>query len=224
MLLFWHFQIIRLLWFCTQMALLLGFELFSRKKDDRGKTRVIAYESMMLNYAECNYYVTDEETLAVVCSLKHYRDVIFGYQITAFADYAAVTELFRSKGRNLSGRLARWYLAIQEFHPTFKYVPGRANVAGDALLLNLPVGVVYEQIPVVQNFNIHDLSNAQRHIDPWSKVRYALKSGDESNLLNLPIPFSKLFLSQAGALCRYIPHKKEPVSQLVIPCHIAFNS
>ncbi len=92
------------------------------QQDDRGKNRVIAYASRTLNSAECNYSVTDKETLAVVWTLKHFREVIFGYPVTVFTDHAAVPELFRSKGRNLSGRLARWYLTIQEFHPTFKYV------------------------------------------------------------------------------------------------------
>ncbi len=44
-----------------------------------------------------------------------------------------------------------------------------------------------------------------------------MESGDESNLPKLPLPFSQFFLSQEAALCRYLPHKKEPVSHLVIP-------
>ncbi len=95
------------------------------QKDDRGKKHVIAYASRTLNSADCNYSVTDNETLAVVWALKHYRDVIFGYEVTMFNDHSAVAELFHSKGRNLSSELARWYLTIKEFHPTFKYVPGK---------------------------------------------------------------------------------------------------
>ncbi len=64
--------------------------------NDRGKNRVIAYASRTLNSAECNYLVTDKETLAVVWVLNHYREVIFGYPVTVFTDHAAVIELFRS--------------------------------------------------------------------------------------------------------------------------------
>ncbi len=82
---------------------------------------------------------------------------------------------------------------------------------------NVPVGVVTEQIPVVENPRLRELITAQRQSDLWSKVRYALESGDLSNVPKLAIPFSQFFLSQEGALCRYLPHKKERVSQLVIP-------
>ncbi len=68
------------------------------QQNDRGENRVIAYASWTLNSAECNYSVTDKETLAVVWALKHYRNLVFGYPVTVFTEHAAVTELFRSKG------------------------------------------------------------------------------------------------------------------------------
>ncbi len=85
--------------------------------DARSKIYAIAYASRTLNQAEVKYSVTHKETLAIVWALKHFRDIILGYLITVFTDHAPVTELF--KGRNLTGRPARWYLTIQEFGPTF---------------------------------------------------------------------------------------------------------
>ncbi len=61
---------------------------------------MIAYASRTLNSAESNYSVTDKETLAVEWTLNNFREVIFGYPVTVFTGHAAVTELFRSKGRN----------------------------------------------------------------------------------------------------------------------------
>ncbi len=90
-------------------------------------------------------------------------------------------------------------------------------MVADALSRNVPVGAVTDQSPVIQNLTPHELINAQGQCDLWSKVRYALESGDESSFPKLPIPFSQFFLSQEGVLCRYLPHKQEPVSQLVIP-------
>ncbi len=81
-----------------------------------------------------------QETLGIVLALKHFRDIFLGDPITVFTDHAPVTELF--KGRNHTGTLVRWYLTIQEFGPTFKYLPGLANVVGDSLYRNVPVGSV----------------------------------------------------------------------------------
>ncbi len=80
--------------------------------DACGKNRAIAYASRTLKQAESNYSVTHQETLAVVWALKYFRDIIIGYPITVFTEHAPVTEL--CKGRSLT---------IQEFGPTFKYLP-----------------------------------------------------------------------------------------------------
>ncbi len=109
----------------------LGLGAVLMQPDTRGKNHAIAYASRTLDQAEGNYSVTHQESLAIIWPLKHFRDIIQGYPITVFTDHAPVTELFN--GRNLTGRLARWYLTIQEFGATFKYLPGRANVVADSL-------------------------------------------------------------------------------------------
>ncbi len=65
------------------------------------------------------------------------------------------------KGRNLSGRLARWYLTIQAYNPEIKYIKGKTNVVADALAGNVPVGAVTDS-KNIPNFNIEELYAAQR--------------------------------------------------------------
>ena len=73
----------------------------------------------------------------------------------------------------------------------------------DALSRNVPVGAVVARLATIQIFSMHELAKAQRQHDVWSKVIYALESGDESTLPKLPVPLTQFFLSLDKVLCRY---------------------
>ncbi len=88
-----------------------------------------------------------------------------------YTDHAAVTELF--KGKNLTGKLTRWYLTIQEFSFKFKYIQGRPNVVTDAFSRNTLVGSVSDT-PLVTNFSLQNLGTEQRKHDIWQNMIYAL--------------------------------------------------
>ncbi len=64
----------------------------------------------MLTVAESKYSVTHLQALAVVSALKHSKDIIYGYPNIIYTDHTAVTQLFH--GKNLTGRITRWYLTI----------------------------------------------------------------------------------------------------------------
>jgi len=60
---------------------------------------------------------------------------LLGHKITIFTDHQAlVTKYDYMKGQS-RGLLLRWYMKIGQFMPdlTFKYKPGKANEAADAL-------------------------------------------------------------------------------------------
>ncbi len=94
----------------------------------------------MLKSAKSRFSVIHLEALAVVWALQNIRDIIFGYPVTVYTDHTEVTQLLL--GKNLTGCLARWYLTIQQFEPTLKYLPGKAKTAADALSRNIPVAAV----------------------------------------------------------------------------------
>ncbi len=91
-------------------------------------------------------------------------------------------------------------------------MPGRANLAADALSHYIPVSAVVQ----VHHFSAEDLSIVQRQDSLWKAVVYALESGDESALSALPVPFSQ-FLLENGFLCRIVTLGEDTVKQLVIP-------
>ncbi len=132
---------------CTD-ASALGIGAVLMQTEERKPLHVIAYANRVLTVAGSKYSVTHLEALAVLWALKHFRYIIFGYPITVYTDHTAVTQLFH--GKNLTGRLARWYLTIQQFEPTFKNLPGKANTVADALSRNIPVSAVNE----IANFSL----------------------------------------------------------------------
>ncbi len=166
--------------------------------DSSGKLGAITCASRSLNHSEDNYAVTHLESLAIVWALKKFRDLIYEYPVTVYTDHLQVTYLFKDK--QLSGRLARWALTIQEFGPEIKYVPGRANLVANALSRN--IGAATTDPPAMPNFTPQQLAKAQCNHNVWKAVIYALESGNETTLPSLPVPFSQFSLSSDGILCR----------------------
>ncbi len=73
--------------------------------DAGNKLQPVAYARRTFNPVELNYSTTHKEALTVVWSLRHSKDLIYGYPIHVKTDHTAVIELFNSK--HLTGRLAR---------------------------------------------------------------------------------------------------------------------
>ncbi len=182
------------------------------QSSDSQRPHVTAYASRFLNSTESKYSVTHLEALAVVWTLKHFRDIMYGYPITVYrlyTDHSAVMQLF--SGKNLTSRLARWYMTVIQFEPTIKYLPGKANTVADTLSRNIPVAAVTQ----ISNCSLSELRTAQRQDTLWSRVICALESGDDSSLPKLLLPFSD-FTLQDNVLCCTVTISQDVVTQLVI--------
>jgi hypothetical protein len=91
----------------------------------------VAHASKVNSVAESRYGITELECLAVVWAIKLFRPYLYGRRFTIVTDHAALKWLMTSS--NLTGKLHRWALTLQEFEFEVEYRPGSTNVVADAL-------------------------------------------------------------------------------------------
>ncbi len=77
----------------------------------------IAFYSRKLNPAQTRYTTTERELLAIVETLKEFRNILLGHVIRVFADHKNLT----FKNFNTE-RVMRWRLILEEFGPELNYV------------------------------------------------------------------------------------------------------
>ena len=92
------------------------------------KGKPIAFYSRKMNSVQQNYTTTEKELLSIVETLKEFRNILLGHQITVYTDHKNLTyKIFNTE------RVMRWRLIIEEFGPELKYIKGENNVVADAL-------------------------------------------------------------------------------------------
>ena len=190
-----------------------------------GKPKPIAYASRLCTTAERNYSITERETLAVIYSLERFRDIILGYPIRVWTDHTAIQNLFKHK--NLRGRLARWFVTLQNYEVKFEYIPGKKNTAADALSRNVAsqekVNSIVCSIQELTTLDSELVYSEQRKDDIWKQVIEHLESNTSSDTLKLPKKYkltefqlhNGLLYRNAEIICKDVSRGK--VKQLVIP-------
>ena len=79
------------------------------------KGKPIAFYSQNMKSAQKNYTATEKELLSVVASLKYFRNILLGHQITVYTDNKNITyNIFNTK------RPMCWRLILKEFGPELK--------------------------------------------------------------------------------------------------------
>ncbi|KHJ98185.1 integrase core domain protein, partial [Oesophagostomum dentatum] len=102
------------------------------QQDDKTKQlHPIAFGSRCINKHERNYSIIELEALAIVFGLTYFRPYVFGAKIKIITDHAPLCSLFHRS--DLTGRLAKYQLAIMSYDAVIVYRPGRKNTVSDAL-------------------------------------------------------------------------------------------
>jgi len=88
----------------------------------------IAFFSRKLNPAQTRYTTTERELLAIVETLKEFKNILLGHKVKIYTDHKNLTW----KNFN-TDRVMRWRLILEEFGPELIYLKGETNVVADAL-------------------------------------------------------------------------------------------
>ncbi len=103
------------------------------QQDEQQRWHPVAYFSETLSEAEQNYNIYDQELLAIVKSLRHWRVYLAGapHQIVIHTDHANL--LYWKEPRKISRRVAREFQELSEYDFVLKHIAGTKNARADAL-------------------------------------------------------------------------------------------
>jgi hypothetical protein len=143
-----------------------------------GLERPLCFVSRLLNAAEKNYSISEQECLALVWALKKFRTFVWGCKIICVTDHQALCWLLSKK--DLAGRLARWSLALQEYDIEIKYKSGKLHVGPDCLSRyplqeteyeeHCPLLMMYEWDPIKSEKKLAEWQREDKVFGPIIKV------------------------------------------------------
>ena len=93
--------------------------------------RLVAYRSRKLSSAEKNYPVHEKDRLALVDTLEEWRHYLLGVAVLVYTDNSELS--YMQKNPKPSPRQVRWLEKMQRYDLKISHLPGRSNVAADAL-------------------------------------------------------------------------------------------
>ena len=100
------------------------------QKDDNNNEYAIAYASRMLNRAEQNYSTTEQECLAVIWAVEHFKHYFGISPFFVITDHSALKWL---RTTELKGRRARWILRLEPYNFTILHRAGKKHNNADTL-------------------------------------------------------------------------------------------
>jgi len=92
---------------------------------------VIAYASRILDKRKVNYCITRKELLAIVYSLKHFRQYLLGRHFKVQTDHAPLTWLRHTP--EPTGQQARWLELMEDYDFDVLHRPGFRHANADAI-------------------------------------------------------------------------------------------
>ena len=141
-------------------------------QEQGGQVHPIAYASRTLDPHECNYRISELETLALVWAVRHFRPYILGHHTVVYTDHSACTSLLSNP--RPTGKLARWALTIQEMDLEIKHRSGKSNLNADALSRN-PVSI----LGTVESITDEEAAIPRPSVEQMAEIRAAQREDSE---------------------------------------------
>lgn len=179
-----------------------------QKNSETDELKPIAYFSRKTSIEEQNYHAYELETLAVIASLQRFRVYLIGVKFTLVTDCSALRSTFSK--RDLIPRIARWWIAIQEFDFEIKYKPGHSMSHVDALSRNpLPYesDIGQDTIPFILRISQEDwLLTLQLNDSESLRLRKILEDTEYSDVKkNYVLKNNRLFRKVGDELKWLVP-------------------
>ena len=162
---------------CDASVLGLGGVLINRYP--RGD-RVVKCVSHAFTEAESRWKTLEQEAFAVVFTLLHFRNVLWGHYFLVETDHRNLT--FIHSGT--SAKVIRWSLAVQQFCFAISFIPGEQNVVADTLS-RAPAGAALSvQVLRVTDFAGPATRTRGRHRDQQGAGVSDAKNSEENSSEN----------------------------------------
>ena len=90
--------------------------------------KTIVFYGSKLNMVQTRYTTTEKELIAIVKTLKEFKNILLWQDIKVYIDHKNL--MYKT---HKSARVMCWRLTIEEFGSELIYIPGNKNIVTDAL-------------------------------------------------------------------------------------------
>ena len=156
---------------------------------EENEWKPISYASRFLTELEAKYSINELELLAVVWSVEHFKNYVYGVPFGIVSDHKALQSVLKSNKGNktYSSRLTRWVDRLLPFDFSIVHTPGRTLGMADYLsrhpskyegasilaekLINdwFTVSVVDDITPTLQDWRTHENQSEAEKVCNWRK-------------------------------------------------------
>ncbi|KRH92418.1 transposable element, partial [Pseudoloma neurophilia] len=151
---------------------------------------IIGFFSKKLSNTETNYSIVGKEFLAIILSLKHFRKIVSGCEITIKTDNKNICNYKKIE----SNRISRWSWISEDFNVKIEHVSASKNPVADTLSRLM----LTQQIPI-KNQSTQEWNKIDRHLSEFA----ALSEDERASLLSTFLMKLHTKLGHPGSQCLF---------------------